>query len=367
MRPARSPAVGRRGSRRAVSGRRSTASPFAFNLPSAQQASDRVVHPTAVESGARRREARSPRDGCQPRIGVVHNARARHNIGRHLPRVLPGCDHVMPNDHDELHKVLARFAGAGVDTLIVDGGDGTVRDIVSGMARDLPGFRPRIAIVPAGKTNALASDLGIRAGWSLAEALAAIDAGRTRERAPVEVWREGAGHADLAGFIFGGGAFVAATRGAQQTHRFGAFNGLAVGLSIAAAVGRTVFGGRTNALRRGERMRIIVDAHQQIDGPHYLFLASTLSRMPLRIRPFGRERSGLKMLRVEAPAFRLAIAAPIVLAGGEQHWLPDWGYHRRDARRIDLSLGGGFVLDGETFDGGVLSLRQGAPISFIVP
>lgn len=298
---------------------------------------------------------------------MIHNARARHNIGRHLPRVLPGCDHVMPNDHDELREVLARFARAGVDALIVDGGDGTVRDIVTVMARDLPNFHPRIAIVPSGKTNALASDLGIRAGWTLANALDAVDEGRILERGPLEVWREGADRADRAGFIFGSGVFVAATRAAQQTHRFGAFNGLAVGLSIAAAVGGTIFGGRTNSWRRGERMRINVDGEGGIDAPHYLFLASTLRRLPPHIKPFGRERGGLKLLRIEAPASRLAIAAPIILMGGEQTWLRDWGYHRHDARRIDLSLAGGFVLDGETFEGGALSLREGAAISFVVP
>lgn len=273
----------------------------------------------------------------------------------------------MPSSHAELREVLAGFAAAQIDTLIVDGGDGTVRDILSVMARDLPGFRPRMAIVPSGKTNALALDLGIGTDWTPAQAIDAVAGGRITERAPLEIWREGADHPDLAGFIFGAGIFVAATRTAQRTHRLGAFNGLAVGLSIAAAMGQTIFGSRNNAWRRGEPMRIDIEAEGIAESPQYLVFASTLARMPLGIKPFGPLRAGLKMLRIEAPASRLALAVPVILAGGAPRWLSDLGYHRHDARRIDLSLTGGFVLDGETFEGGALSLRQGAPIAFIVP
>ena len=73
------------------------------------------------------------------------------------------------------------------------------------------------------------------------------------------------------------------------------------------------------------------------------------------------------MLRIESPAPRLAYALPIVLAGRDPPWLRKAGYHRADAHRIDVDLSGGFVLDGETFEGGALSLRHGAPIPFIVP
>lgn len=306
-------------------------------------------------------------DRHQPRIGIVHNVRARHNLGRHLPRVVPGCDHVMPKTLDELRAVLIDFAAAQLDAIIVDGGDGTVRDILSVIARNLPGFRPRIAIVPSGKTNALALDLGMRRDWTLAQAIEAVARGRIVARGPIEIWRDGADHAEHAGFIFGGGAFVRATQTAQQTHRLGAFNGLAVGLSIMAAVAQTIFGGKNNVWRRGKRMRISVDGDKGVDAPHYFILASSLTRMPLDIRPFGSLRPGLKMLRIESPAPRLAYAAPIILAGRDPQWLRKAGYHRSDARRIDIAIDGDFVLDGETFEGGELSLRHGAPISFIVP
>ena len=120
--------------------------------------------------------------GRAPRIGVIHNARARHNIGRPLPLVIAGCEHVMPLTHQELHDVLADFVATGLDALIIDGGDGTVRDILSVMARYFPGFAPRIALVPSGKTNALALDLGVPMDWTIAQAIDASGAEDASDR-----------------------------------------------------------------------------------------------------------------------------------------------------------------------------------------
>lgn len=302
-----------------------------------------------------------------PRIGVIHNVRARHNVGRRLPLVLAGCEHAMPRTHDELHDVLANFAINGIDALIIDGGDGTVRDITSIVSRHFPGFFPRIAIVPSGKTNALALDLGIAANWTAADAVDAIVRGGVEERAPIEIRRNGAPSPELSGFIFGAGAYVRATAMAQRTHRLGAFNGLAVGLSIAAAVGQTIFGGRGNSWRRGETMRVALDGRSPVEGAQYMLLASTLRQMPLGIKPFGRERAGLKMLRIGAAPQHILKALPALLGGGDNAWLKEAGYHRDDARSVEVSLAGNFVLDGETFAGGELSLRRGAPMRFVVP
>ena len=99
----------------------------------------------------------------------------------------------------------------------------------------------------------------------------------------------------------------------------------------------------------------------------YLLLASTLSRMPAGIKPFGRPRAGLKLLRIDAPPRRIVTILPGQLPGAEGPHFEQLGYHRSQAPCIDLSLPGMFTLDGETFVGGNLSLRQGTPIRFAVP
>lgn len=336
-----------------------------------RQAHGPVAIDSAQQSTARARVAplRIAAQRIEPevRIGVIHNVRARHNIASHPPLVVAGCEHAMPRSHAELHDVLAHFASHGVNALVIDGGDGTVRDVMSAAQGHFPDAFPRIAIIPSGKTNALTHDLGIPAGWTTADAVKAIADGRTQRRHPLEVWRPNALRAELRGFIFGAGAFVRATELAQTTHRFGAFNGLAVGLSIFGAVAQTLFGGRDNSWRRGEAMRIAREGSEVLDRPHYMLLGSTLSRMPLGIKPFGAARPGLKTLRIEASPRRLLSALPALLGGADRAWLVPAGYHREDAERIDLTLSSGFILDGEMFDGGEISLRQGAAITFVVP
>jgi len=304
---------------------------------------------------------------AEVRIGVIHNARARHNLLRAGPSALAGCEQATPQSHEELDAALAEFATAGVNALIIDGGDGTVRDVMSIAPRHYSGTFPRIAIVPSGKTNALALDLGLPKHWTAKDAIEAIRFGGIKERSPIEIWRVGGEQPDLRGFIFGAGAFVRATSLAQTTHRFGAFNGLAVALSITGAVAQTLFGGRDNSWRRGEAMSVAMSDDTPIDAAQYMLLGSTLVHMPLKVRPFGEPRAGMKMLRIESSPRRIVAALPALLGGGEPKWLAQAGYHRADAENIDVRLTGGFILDGETFPGGDMTLRQGAPMRFVVP
>ncbi|MFC3579582.1 diacylglycerol/lipid kinase family protein [Sphingomonas hylomeconis] len=308
----------------------------------------------------------TPADG-DVRIGIIHNARARLNVLRPLPAGIDGCEHAMPGSHAELDRALETFAANGVNALVIDGGDGTIRDVMSAALRHFTGVFPRVAVIPSGKTNALAVDLGLPLNWTVGEAVEAIRLGGIKERAPLEVWRPGDTETGLRGFIFGAGAFVRATGLAQTTHRFGAFNGLAVGLSIFGAVAQTVFGGRDNSWRQGERMRIAPLGEGAIDAAQYLLLGSTLTRMPLRIKPFGRSRGGLKLLRIDAQPRHILSALPALLSGRDEPFLAQNGYHRLDAEQVELTLAGDFILDGETFPGGTMTLRQGMPMRFVVP
>ncbi|MEG8025127.1 hypothetical protein QP162_13160 [Sphingomonas aurantiaca] len=241
----------------------------------------------------------------------------------------------------------------------------------------LDGAAPRVAIVPSGKTNALALDLGIPDSWTLDQALTAARHGRVKLRSPVEVIRKDSG-AKLCGFLFGAGAFVDATALAQRTHRAGAFNGVAVGLALCWAILQTLFGGANSAWRAGNRMRIRFQSrgdegvhaagkNAETDRARYILLASTLKRMPIGIRPFGVPRGGLKTLLVDAPPRWLAAATPLIVAGSPAAWLDRAGYHRIDSPSFDLSIDSGFILDGEVYAGGDLIVREARALSFVVP
>uniref|UniRef100_UPI0035CC7E4C diacylglycerol/lipid kinase family protein n=1 Tax=uncultured Sphingomonas sp. TaxID=158754 RepID=UPI0035CC7E4C len=303
------------------------------------------------------------------RVGVISNGKAHRNLTRGAapPSYLPLASWTAPATHTELSDALAGFAARDVNVLVVDGGDGTVRDVITEGLRHFPRAFPTMVVVPSGKTNALALDLGIPSDWTIAAALDSIGAGRVKQRNPLEIWRDGASAPDLRGFLFGAGAFVRATGLAQRVHRLGAFDGMAVGLSLASAIAQTFFGGKRNPWRQGEPMRIETADGHNAERAFYIALASTLNRLPLGIKPFGRKRDGLKLLGIDAPPRRMLAAVPALLAGSEAAWLDRAGYHRATADSLHLSLAGGFILDGEFYPGGGLLLKKGAALTFATP
>lgn len=323
-----------------------------------------VVLPWPGGAAAR---ARRTRPAAEVRAGVIANARAHRNHKNGLQ--FEGTEDVLyasPRTRLALERALVDFAAEGVNLLIVDGGDGTVRDVITAAGKVFDEM-PKLAVIPSGKTNALAYDLGIPEEWTVEAALEAARADHFATRAPIEIERIGTLEPVLRGFLFGAGGFVRATELAQRTHKWGAFNGVAVGLSLAWSIAQTLFGGAGNAWRRGDRMRIRREDGFEVDRSFYILFLSTLERMPLGLKPFGRPRPGLKGLAVDAPPRSPLLAFGPLLMGSEAAWLDDWGYHRADPGPFELTLDGDFVLDGEQYRGGELAIRAGAPLQFAVP
>ncbi|MFT3965385.1 MAG: diacylglycerol kinase family protein [Sphingobium sp.] len=267
----------------------------------------------------------------------------------------------------ELNLVLAQFRHRSVGTIIVNGGDGTIRDVLSLMERHFGDDAPRLIVLPSGKTNALAHDLGIPADFELQDALTLLPRMRVATRSPIEIHYQDGCHDNLRGFLLGTGAFVRATHLAQDLHRMGAFNGFAVGSSLAAGIVQSVFARDTNDWRRGEEMVVQLGSEPAVGDRRYLFLASTLQHLPSGIRPFGTGAPGMRVLSVTAPPRLLAIAAPILLAGRYLVKLKELGYQQCAVESVRLTLDTEFILDGEAFPGGDLTIKQGRPITFLVP
>jgi len=312
-------------------------------------------------------------------IGIISNRRSHRNRGGRAPDVPSGDAEVIaaaPETRAALTRTLAEFRARGIGLLVVDGGDGTIRDVLTCGGAVWEDEWPTLAIVPSGKTNALAIDLGLPDGWTPADAVAAASTGQVALRSPLEIARADGASVPLRGFLFGAGAFVGATELAQHTHRAGAFRGLAVGMALAWALAQTVFGRDSSQWRVGTATSLdfAADARGLAGGavPHgdanrYILLASALTHLPIGLKPFGPTRHGLKTLVVDAPPRRLAMAVPAILRGAAPEWLPGAGYHRVDASAVELWLDGNFILDGEIFQGGNLTVREGPELRFAVP
>jgi diacylglycerol kinase (ATP) len=298
------------------------------------------------------------------RTGVILNPWSRRNRRAEARReALPGVLTAAPHTPEALDEALAAFAAARLDLLAIDGGDGTVREVLTRAIAHFGSSPPPIAVLPSGKTNALALDLGAPLHWTLDEALESCRAGRITRRAPLEVTRAGEAEPFVRGFILGAGAYVHATDLAQRAHRLGAFNSFAVAITIAAAAVRTLGGGARSPWRHG--------AYMGLDGaeprPIFVLAASSLKRLPLGLKPFGPPSAELRTLVIDAPPRRLLRALPYVLAGRDAEWLGKAGYHRNVVEGFDLVLDGRFVLDGEAFPAGHLRISRGPELDFVKP
>lgn len=300
------------------------------------------------------------------RTGVIRNPRSHGNRGVPAAPGEPGPLFAEPLSPEALAVDLARFAAESIELLVIDGGDGTVREVLSALPNAF-GQPPLLTVIPSGKTNILAFDLGVRRAWTLdaAGAAAGKETPKVRIRAPLQVSRDG--QPPLQGFVFGAAGLVRATALAAGVHRAGVFQNASVGLTLASAVAQFAAEDQRGAWRRGALLSLAIDDGPAQSGARLITMATTLHRLPFALRPFGPARPGLKYLDVQAPPLRLAQALPTLLWTRRDRWLERHGYRRGDAASLRLSLDSPFVLDGEVYPGGELTVTEAQPLRFLTP
>jgi hypothetical protein len=280
---------------------------------------------------------------------------------------------VAPASREELSEALARFAEQRIEVLIVDGGDGTLREVLTRGAPIFGERWPKLMVLPKGKTNALAIDLGMPGKFSLAQALHSAAHARIVKRRPIVIDPE-AGGRQVLGFIMGAGVFNAAIAAGQLAHRFGAFQGFAVAITALFGIVQALFGvGRSpwralSGLQVGtDRLPDVPHSRHGEAGRRFAAGFSTLGKFPLGMRPFAGAGEGIRYLVVDAPLRRVVALIPAILLGLDRPFLRRLGVHRGAADSFSLALDGRFILDGEPFAPGRYELRLGSELDFLVP
>ncbi|MEW9854692.1 diacylglycerol/lipid kinase family protein [Novosphingobium sp. M1R2S20] len=317
-----------------------------------------------------------PRGRAVPLVGIIRNPRSHRNKGHEAE--LAQCSNILtqtPRSRDALRESLGEFAERGIDYLVIDGGDGTVRDVLTCGADIFGETWPALIVLPKGKTNALAVDLGLPNRWSLSEALVAARNGGVVQRSPMRISSQRDGGSAL-GFFLGSGVFTKGTEAGQAAHRRGAFNSFAVGLTILWTILQVVFGRKGNPWRANTRMRL----RDHLSGrelPHsgrgspderFMAIATTFKNFPLGVRPFGRRvPDGLKLAVLDSPVRWLLLMLPAILLGFFGRFMERAGATRVAATSVDFDLEGAFILDGEAFPPGHYLLEEGPQLTFVVP
>jgi len=295
------------------------------------------------------------------RLAVISNPRSRQNLrGMEGMRAFTAASGIL---HRELSAradtaiVLRDYADAGVDTLVVSGGDGTVHSVLTDILNGAwPSRLPRIAVLPSGTTNLIAADVGLAgdpvdALRRLAGRMVAGQAIAEDRRAIVSV-RYAPDTAPIHGMFFGTAAFYRGTLlGRREIHPLGVQKSAAAGLTLFWFLLRAFFS-RTgpNPLYRGEPMEVRIDGHVLPEPEQFVLLGTTLRRLVLNLMPFWGEGAGaLRYTSVAFPPKRLSRALVPLLRGRPRSWMAADGYRSGRAGEMTLVTDCPIVMDGEIF------------------
>lgn len=308
------------------------------------------------------------------RLGVVANANSWKN--RDASRAAPvpaGVLHAAPGSADGYADVLKRFAEGGVDTVAIDGGDGTLRDVVAAAVAAYGDRLPAFALVPSGKTNVAAADVGGvgRGPDALPRLLKALEDGSWRKgvatRRPIEIGFDGR---KLYGFVFGLGAFERATRLVDdRVHSAGFAQKLGVALGVVTSVSAAIGGSEREVWRRGERIALGLDGAPARELDSFALLATSLHRWLLGLWPFwGHGTAPIALTEVDAPPRRLALGLATAGIGKPRPWAEAEGWRSSRVETASLTLDASFIVDGDRFTPGAdgrVELKAGPALSFI--
>jgi hypothetical protein len=296
------------------------------------------------------------------KIGLINNPLSRSNRARGLGRIAAvaaaaGASQAVASNPESIARALARFAEEGVELVVINGGDGTVQEVLTALSRDrIFAASPVLAVLHGGRTNVIAIDCGVAGAPERAfrRLLDATAAGKVEEniveRRVLRV--EGA----VEGETQYGMLFAAAAAASVVDYSRAQIDRL--GLPPWASDLVLLMGIAARQIRR-PRQRYAFGGYQvegEADGASLPFtrvslvLASTLDRMLMGARPYWNAESGPVRLTLMAhPPRGMVKRLPRLLYGPPIRELPADRFFSRGVEVTELRFDGRFILDGEFF------------------
>ncbi len=315
-----------------------------------------------------------------PVIALLSNPRSTGNLAI-LPQVRsfvaahPNIFHYEVEDVSEVPEALRTIARMKPMVLAINGGDGTVQAALTELhlGGHFDGRIPPVAVLPNGKTNLIALDLGAQ-GDALGalrqlvriasdgmdphvvhRQLIALTTGQDNTRPVLGMFLGGAGLASIILFC------------REKIYPLGLPNWLSHFLAAVAMVFGVVLGIKATWLPgRNDRMRLTRGDGRQ-EGNFMVVMVTTLERIALNIRPNGIGGT-LKMMAIEQnPITMIRIAFEVLI--GRLGNRSIGGLHLEGGETIRIEGGRpSVVMDGEIFQaasGGSITLTTTAPVSFV--
>lgn len=275
-----------------------------------------------------------------------------------------GYRYCVPDTIEQLNSMLSQYASENIECIIVDGGDGTISQVMTGIYHAYPPDKlPKLVILPSGNTNLIAKDIGF--GIRGLEALQRIKILSERERLINSVqhrhalkieWLDSSRPAVL-GMFSGTAAFTRAINIAHDPKILKNFaHDWAVGITIFFALLK-LFAPQTRDLwLKGEPCQIQYDQQEVTKENSFLFLATTLQNLSSGMWPFWggkHDDQRLHYLNVNSYPTKLISACFTLLRGKSPMWLRNHpSYQSGIAQRIAMNIQQEIILDGEHYDTG---------------
>jgi diacylglycerol kinase-like protein len=312
--------------------------------------------------------------------GLIVNPQSGKASGKGLAlaSLLKSDSHVIVRileNFSQLSSFIAEMARAQVGELFVSSGDGTVHAIQTEIAeRYVPGFFPRLALLPHGTTNMTAADLGFR------NRDVKVQADFISQREPRMLLRRQtlrvvnpSDDQPRHGMFLGTGAVWQATLYCQNAiHGAGLKGDFATFATLAAAIAKSLL----SSARPDDHARID-RAHQialscagapPVNGQHLLLLATTLDKLILGTRPFwGGKEGPIRISTIPYPVPSIARWLLPLMYGGEDRRVPE-GAQSYSGTTFSIETRTPFVIDGEFFHGpeqGPLYLEAGPEFTYV--
>jgi hypothetical protein len=320
---------------------------------------------------------------ARARVALLSNPKSTGNRDQ-LPRIRAFCADHPALFHYEVEKVsqigeaMATIARIKPALLVVNGGDGTVQATLTEISHGghFPDGAPPVAVLPSGKTNLIALDLGASGDpvAALEQLLALVEGGLgphivNRELITLSGGEEG-GRPVVGMFLGGAGLADIMLYCRHRIYPLGLPNSVSHFLTAVAVVLRQVFGLKASFLPpEPAELRVEVRRGDQIHGRFALLMVTTLEKLLLSSDIGERGATGpLKFIAVEQKPLSL-LRAFIASLFGKLGREPLAGVHIEGADEIAIEgEASEVILDGESFRAGLgkpILLRPAQPLAFV--
>ena len=289
----------------------------------------------------------------------------------------PDIFHYEVEEIGQIAKALEMIARVKPKVLVVNGGDGTVQSALTELYHGghFEGTPPPVAVLPNGKTNLIALDLGAE-GDPLVALSRIVEVAKgdltehivVRELFALSDGSEGA-RPVLGMFLGGAGLAETILYCRNKIYPLGLPNGLSHFLAAMAVLFSTIFRFKADFLpARAKPISVSFIRQGELQGIFSVLIVTTLDKLLLGAQAGGARKGLMKFLAVDQRPWSM-LKMIIASLGGKlgQRKMTGVHFQEGDTIRID-SDDSSVVLDGEVFEasrGNPIVLRSTPPVPFL--